>query len=319
LKKVLILGKIPPPTGGVTVHVSRLLEFLQVQHVAHAFYSLSNPVSSIFLEARKYKLIHLHSSNPYFRFIFAFYCLLLRKRLIQTYHGNLGRFGFFRNFFDMLSVVITAIPIVINRTSYQRALRLNKGTKLISAYISPFSSDPLPGDLSNLLSRWKAELGYVFCTNASCLKFDHNGTEVYNGSQLIKLFTEMSQLGLIFSDPSGTYVEYWQEKYGEIPQNVFFISREHSFLEVLKISDCFIRATTTDGDSLSIKESLSLGIPVIASNCVDRPEGCSLYSSEDSATLKATIIEFRKKAGSHWKGLDETEKIISLYGNEYLY
>lgn len=34
---LLILGSLPPPIGGVTIHVKRLLEFLEKKSISYSF------------------------------------------------------------------------------------------------------------------------------------------------------------------------------------------------------------------------------------------------------------------------------------------
>ena len=46
-------------------------------------------------------------------------------------------------------------------------------------------------------------------------------------------------------------------------------------------SDLFVRPTITDGDSVSVRECLYFGVPVLASNATKRPEACTLFKSRD--------------------------------------
>ena len=71
------------------------------------------------------------------------------------------------------------------------------------------------------------------------------------------------------------------KKHGFLPDNIFFITYSHDFFEVINLTDALLRATTMDGDSLSINEALYFNKDVITSNVVDRPNGCILYKSTD--------------------------------------
>ena len=62
------------------------------------------------------------------------------------------------------------------------------------------------------------------------------------------------------------------------------------FFEILKLSDCLIRNTTTDGDSISIKEAIYLNKKVIATNCVDRPEGIKLIDVNNYDQIEKEIL-----------------------------
>ncbi|HYR44188.1 MAG TPA: glycosyltransferase family 4 protein [Terriglobia bacterium] len=50
-------------------------------------------------------------------------------------------------------------------------------------------------------------------------------------------------------------------------------------------SDVFLRPTFTDGDSISVREALGLGVPVVASNVGTRPEGTLLFPAGNARAL----------------------------------
>jgi glycosyltransferase involved in cell wall biosynthesis len=66
-------------------------------------------------------------------------------------------------------------------------------------------------------------------------------------------------------------------------------------LELISRSDVFLRGTFEDGDSISVREALSLGVPVVASRVGTRPDGTILFQSgnlEDMVTkINLAIVE----------------------------
>ena len=56
-------------------------------------------------------------------------------------------------------------------------------------------------------------------------------------------------------------------------------------------SDVFVRPTLADGDALSVREALALGVPVVASDAGNRPPGTVLFARGDSEDLAARIEE----------------------------
>ena len=94
----------------------------------------------------------------------------------------------------------------------------------------------------------------------------------------------------MLSDPTGNYKRFLQRTGVNVPNNVLVIDRRHEFVGVLGQVDGLIRATTTDGDSLSVREGLFLGKVVIASDCVSRPEGVITYETGNSPKLRAAIL-----------------------------
>ncbi|QNI75235.1 hypothetical protein [Synechococcus sp. MVIR-18-1] len=109
------------------------------------------------------------------------------------------------------------------------------------------------------------------------------------------------------SDPSGRYAQFSASKFPFIPRNVVFLSKPHPFIEILRSSDLFIRNTSTDGDSISIWEALSLIVNVFATDVVSRPPGVTLYSSIEELT--DLLGDFNPKcnayANSNVPSLDE--------------
>ncbi len=60
-------------------------------------------------------------------------------------------------------------------------------------------------------------------------------------------------------------------------------------------STVFVRATLQDGDSISVREAQSLGIPVVASNMGTRPEGTFLFEAGDVNELTAAVERALRK------------------------
>lgn len=292
MKKILIIGKLPSPIGGVTIHVKRLLEHFEGDERIE-FLDLNNTGKIEFLfRIFKFRYLHLHSSNIYFRFILSVICLITFRRLIITVHGNLGRYKPFKNFIDYCSVTLCFIPIVINADSLKKAERMNKNSVLIPAFLEPLVTEPLNADLLHNIERLRLCHRSVFCTNAYRFTLDKDAEEIYGIDQLVKIFTLVKHQSLIISDPSGDYKKYFENNKVILPSNVMLISYEHDFFEVLKLSDAFIRNTTTDGDSLSLKEALYLNKSAFATNIVDRPSGCIIYTKSDNLHLQNLLDEF---------------------------
>ncbi len=311
----VIVGKLPPPIGGVRVHVARLVEWLSFNKINHKFILLSPWKILMSLKViYDSRFMHLHSSNVWARFFFAVLCFFLGKKLIITYHGNLGRFGFIKNCLDYASIFLCGVPVVLNRKSLGIAKKLNSNAKFASAFIPPIAdkSDVIPN--SFYLFKEKKFEAY-FCTNAWHRTYDKDSNEIYGISSLVEIFRDLPKLGLIISDPSGSYADYFKTKQIELPENILIIPTPHSFVEIIKSTDCMIRATTTDGDSISIREALYFDKPVIASNCVERPEGCVLYDSCDFASLKKIItsIDFKCYQPQISCELSGVESLVELY------
>ncbi len=275
--KLIIIGKVPPPIGGVTIHVKRLKESLVHEKYPFEFRGLTktNILWSLLGCLFRSSIIHLHTSSPLLRMIFSIFGKLNGfQLLIITYHGNIGRFKPYKNWLDQVSLKLSDIPIVLNDQSLKIAKSINNNTLLISAFIPPVNPEPLSTEIEKSLTKLKRSKQLIFCTNAYNLSYDKHNNEIYNGTFLIKMFCkdENQKFGFVFSDPSGNYKKHFEKQGLSLTPNILLISEAHSFFEVLRKTDCFIRCTTTDGDPLSVKEALYLQKTVFATDVISRPQ-----------------------------------------------
>ncbi len=60
-------------------------------------------------------------------------------------------------------------------------------------------------------------------------------------------------------------------------------------LALMSVSDVFVRPTLADGDSTSVREALSLGVPVVASRIGSRPAGALLFQPGDAEELLTKV------------------------------
>ena len=93
--------------------------------------------------------------------------------------------------------------------------------------------------------------------------------------------------------------------------NIFFIDYPHPYFEVLKHSDFFIRNTSTDGDALSVKEALWLGVPALCSDVVDRPEGVRLFKYNDKDSFEACLNSIDTKNPAQIR--NGAEDVLGIY------
>ncbi len=88
-------------------------------------------------------------------------------------------------------------------------------------------------------------------------------------------------------------------------------------LRAIQQCDVLLRTTHYDGDSISVREALHLGTPVIASNNGMRPAGCDLVPACEEEALETAIarrLSGRVARGSHGVGGDENVKsVVNLY------
>lgn len=284
LNNILIIGTTPLPIGGVSIHVKRLTDFLKINNINFEIYDYKREsFRRGFIKLIYSNIVHIHVSNKIFRLLLTLVSFLLRKPLIISFHGNYN----FKNILDKLSVRLSSNIIVLNQFTYQSALDLfpnSKKIRLISSFIPPdIVAEKISNEYSSKIDDLKKYYKIVACTNAHDYVVDNLGQDLYGIDFLLKIFSSRNFDALVVSDPSGSlktiYAEYLTNK------NILFISEPQPFIDVIIKSNVFIRATSSDGDSLSVKESLYFNVPVIASDCVDRPKGCIIFETRNEDSL----------------------------------
>lgn len=311
--KVLIIGTIPSTSGvgGVTVHVARLCEALKENSVVFELCDYKVlPFTAQIGMIKRSKIVHLHVSNPFLRLFYVSICRLLSKKVILTFHGNLGRFGALKNLIDLYALRLCNVPIMINNDSYIKAKYYNSRSVLIPAYIPEKSKPELPDEVKDIILKYKSKGKIIVSTNASYMQFSDIGDEIYGIHFLVQFFKDRDEYILIVSDPSGQYSEYYRD---ENLKNVCIFKQKHSYASLLSYSDIMIRATATDGDSLSVREALDLGVRVIATDCVDRPVGVLLFKYNDEQSLIESLLRQNSEEILNSPKNDVVTSIIELY------
>lgn len=234
----------------------------------------------------------------------------------MTVHYDLGRHGRFKNALDDLSLWLCDVPFVLNEKSFRKACRWNKHTRLVSAFLPPSEDElSLSAEQARLITE-KRKAGYaIYVTNASKRAFLTTGEEIYGIDFLIAFFAGRSKDFLIVSDPLSHYATRYRTN---CPPNVHFIEGEHPFPALVKEADFVLRATATDGDSLSVKEGLYLHKRVICTDCVSRPAGVFLFRYGQTESLEKAIREasaYRGKINLEEESCAElTSSVYQEYG-----
>lgn len=277
--KLLIIGKIPPPIGGVTIHVQRLLDVLDINKIDYNFIIL-NSLALVKLPfiIKQYNIIHLHSSHIYVQLFISYISKIYKIKSIITFHGDLNRYNSKEKKIVKKIIKLIDFPIVLNENSYTIAKELNSNTKLMSSFIPPIKDRKLDDIITENLKKFKTNYKKIFCTSATGITYDVNNDEIYGVFELIEFFKKHKNIGLVISDSSAQYVNYFNSNNIKLPSNIYFISSPHSMYQVLMYVDGFIRNTSTDGDSIAVKESLYLNKDTFATNVVSRPKGVILYN-----------------------------------------
>jgi glycosyltransferase involved in cell wall biosynthesis len=85
-------------------------------------------------------------------------------------------------------------------------------------------------------------------------------------------------------------------------------------LALMSICDVFLRPTLEDGDSISVREALSLGVPVVASRVGARPAGTILFHPGDVEEMLAKVeLAMSVKKGSQPQAAGCMDRLMEIY------
>jgi glycosyltransferase involved in cell wall biosynthesis len=130
---------------------------------------------------------------------------------------------------------------------------------------------------------------------------------------------------LAFLLPGESASEYFDEIRREVDRRdltsrVLFVTQPlEEAASLWRVSDVVVRATNTDGNSLSVMEALSLGVPVVASDCVDRPDGAVTFRTRDIDDLESKVADVLTRSDEHRRRvaslppLDNGARFLELY------
>lgn len=329
------IGIAPPPTGGVATHIVRMQDYTLQRGLKYIIYDesgtkkqLPNVVNSnIFklfgLFFKPKGIVHNHLFSLPYCLVALF--LSFRHTSIFSLHNEtfwevIGRYGlagrkFYKYFFIRMKAV--AVP---NKNAYSIITRIvpTSKVKLIPAFIALEETKPIKD--TELLGLRKK---HRFLFSSYTHQFDiFKGVDLYGMDMLIDLTAILKEknydVATIVTARDLKNTECLKEfedviKKKNIESHFFFNERPIDAMAFWKISDVFMRTTNTDGNSVSVLEALSVGTPVIATDCVERPTECILVKTRNMDDLLEKTIyvlenlesEKKKLTNSSFKGYAE--------------
>jgi len=85
-------------------------------------------------------------------------------------------------------------------------------------------------------------------------------------------------------------------------------------LSLISASDVFVRPTREDGDSISVREAISLGVPTVASSVGTRPAGTLMFPRGDVEAMAARIEQaLTTQHGTQERFADCVDRLMEIY------
>lgn len=300
-------------TGGISIHMQRLHELIgqdfeiriidesQINDSNASIYNLRRDSKLKYLKfIWRSDIIHIHTSIPLLRFAHCIIGKLFFKHVVLTVHS----LSTIKNKFDFLLLKISLGLIDESIfVSAEIGEKLKSKHQLLPAFIPPNLQfeDQLPDEINQLIV--KNGHKKIIVSNAFRLNI-HNGVDLYGLDLMIELALKIKEKRLpyfiIFVLTNTKFNnELYMRYLNEIDLNGLYdiikiYPRSLSFVKLITKADLVIRATNTDGDAITIREAISLGVPVLSSDVVKRPKESYLFKNRDKDDLFTKVHQVLK-------------------------
>ena len=319
--KLAILGPVPPPYGGIAVHVERLIPYLEREGIDFVVYNTGGPTQApgtiesvakrkkwwffrYLLTARepvvymlnvkwqallgtwalsrlRGKKVVLSLQGDDLRVILDSGSLLVRNMLLRTFHA-------------------ATHVVVASQHLYDHLMSLGDfagKTTIIPAFIPPSRCDG--AEASDEIKEFcSSHSPVILATGASVPR--SNGIDLYGIDMTLELAdrlrSEYPKVGVLWSlleftsnDPALSDEFRARVKQRGLEKHWLFSRPLDVFYPVYELVDILVRPTLSDGDSLSVREALHFGVPTVASDAAPRPEGTIVFPNRDQDAYEHAV------------------------------
>ena len=310
--KILLIGPLPPPFGGVSIHIKRLsvilnnifeVDFIDESSILKEEYFNIRSLNIIkyFKKILRSNLLYVHSGKRFLKYFHILVGIIFFKKIILTIHSYRVPRRLILKFSDELFFRLANLIVVVNPDILKSLSLPVKRTTVIQPFIPPIMDDesPLPVDVANWILESRKNDRVIICANAWQLAI-YKDEDMYGLDLCIDAVNDLLQMNIPVSfifivssleKSSDMYLKYKAliEKL-KISDKFLLLNEKISFVKLIESSDVVLRPTNTDGDALTIREAIFLGKPIIASDVSRRPEGTIIFKNRDIIDLKNKIL-----------------------------
>jgi len=311
---VLIVGTRPPPYGGVSVFVDRLARYWSAQATTPVTVISPRALPGLAwrLVRRRREEVHLHSLRLPLLLLVAATGTLPRCWIYDHNHsrgiraGSLGALAL-RKCLNAARGARAVSPEVEDRL---RALGVDPDR--LSTF-TPFLPPPLAEGVVNFpesVSAWITDPGIRVVIWSAWALIEEEGLDLYGAADVAAAAGKVAELR---PDVRFVFVVGRRSRGGVFERGALRTLRATPGSVVVEggtplwtlfpAADLYLRTTTTDGDSLSIREALLAGLRVVASDVAPRPSGVRCYAAGDvDALVQAILDELPAQTGAGSEG-----------------
>ena len=328
---VLITGPLPPPAGGISVHIWRLKHLLEndfnLDFIDEAKDKKNNYFNIKSLNIFKYlkriiasDVLFIHSGNKLLKKLHIITGKLFGKKIIITLHGYGPRRKMPFRAIDAAVFKLADKIILVNSDIYKKlSLPLDKCI-VKHAFLPPVMSEEpsLPEYINEQIKIARQQNKIIICANASRLD-THNNQDLYGLDICVETIRRLVNKGIpVYFVFTVSSLSKGENRFNEaqsliknykLEDHFLLVNERLSFVKLIENSDIVLRPTNTDGDALTVREALFLGKKVLASDVVERPEGTNLFKTRDIDSLEKQLESLiNEKKSNAVKNLNETSE-----------
>ena len=272
-----MFGKIPPPIGGVTVSLKNLINSLSVKGICADILAKRNFF-------KRYDVAHIHYSNLLKRAIGVCFAKLFCAKVIFTVHG---KYLDCSNIYNRISIFFADGIIVLNERLFDDVVTRIGSTK-ISVLPSLFV-EGLPTDEPDIVY-FKPTQGKKNLLLYAYDRTFRDNEEIYGVEFILSNLKKLpDEYNVLLLDISGKYRDLVDNN----EDRVVYINKVVNFVALLKQVDIYIRPTCMDGASVAVQEAQLAGVPVLASDVVDRPPGVETFKYKDINDFVIKLVNLK--------------------------
>ncbi len=321
--RIAILGIVPPPFGGVSVHIKRVMDCFSLQNNMLLFWSTEQRVRRFLpwyilrlwgrLVLYRPQYVYYHSTYIVSSVI-ELVSLVLLQRLMKFQLHIVDHDC--RHLYKRREITKRLYGWVIKHTqsvicigmttaqSYKDNNLMVPNLHVQDAFIPPIKRNErliLETYPSSLKSFIKEHTPLLLMSVAHLMR---TGTQDMYGvdvaiKMLAHILDEYPDAGLIIGLPyvkDEVYFQLLQKSMKQlgVAENIYILHGNKEIWPLFATIDLFIRPTLTDGDSISVREALYFNVPVVASDVCLRPAGvhCFAYgNAEDAARITKRVLK----------------------------
>jgi hypothetical protein len=348
--RMAIVGRLAPPYGGVTVHITRLARLLVESGIPYRVYDTdgrpdpdrhavaggNTPLWLLkFLATVPEVGVHLHTNNVKTIMLAAAVLPWRKRRLLVSLHSEapmrwyrgagLAWQSLWRWCVNRCHHVLAANQPL---DSWLGELGLPPERRsVIPAFLPPSGAEMAAGDLAPQITKFLDDHTPIIGSQGFFGYFV-DGKHLYSFDMIhdliLALRRRFPRLG-VYTLISDTYEEDHRHTIltdraeSDLESNWIFLSDVANTTALYDETDLYLRPTITDGDSVSVRECLFLDTPVVASDAVPRPAGCVLFRNRDRDDMTAKVEGVLTNLEAHRQALEgpradpSSERIRELY------